>query len=118
MQELQVISHEIDAEGMSVSESFQVAAIIEKLPPSWKDFKNYLKQKHKEMRLEDLIVRLRIEKDNCSSERAVGNHYMESKANIVDHKRIRGSTLVKAQSKELVGVTLQSSAENAVCVAR
>ena len=118
VQELQVILHEIDAEGMSVSESFQVAAIIEKLPPSWKDFKNYLKQKHKEMRLEDLIVRLRIEKDNCSSERAVGNHYMESKANIVDHKRIRGSTLVKAQSKELVGVTLQSSTENAMCVVR
>ena len=34
VQELQVILHEIHAEGMSVSESFQVAAIIEKLPPS------------------------------------------------------------------------------------
>ena len=118
VQELQVILHEIHAEGMFVSESFQVAAIIEKLPPSWKYFKNYLKHKRKEMRLEDLIVRLRIEEDNRSSERAVGNHYMESKANIVDHKRIRGSTLVKAQSKELVGVTLQSLAENALCVAR
>ena len=52
---------------MSVSESFQVATIIEKLPPSWKDFKNYLKYKHKEMRLEDLIVRLRIEEENRSS---------------------------------------------------
>ena len=63
VQELQVILHEIHAEGMFVSESFQVAAIIEKLPPSWKDFKNYLKHKRKEMRLEDLIVRLRIEED-------------------------------------------------------
>ena len=34
VQELQVILHEIHAEGMSLSESFQVAAIIEKLPPS------------------------------------------------------------------------------------
>ena len=72
VQELQVILHEIHAEGMFVSESFQVAAIIEKLPPSWKDFKNYLKHKRKEMRLEDLIVRLRIEEDNRSSKRALG----------------------------------------------
>ena len=80
VQELQVILHEIQAEGMSVSESFQVAAIIEKLPPSWKDFKNYLKHKRKEMWLEDLIVRLRIEEENRSIEKAVGNHYTESKA--------------------------------------
>ena len=49
---------------MVLSESFQVAAIIENLPLSWKDFKNYLKYKHKEMRLKDLIVRLNIEEDN------------------------------------------------------
>ena len=46
---------------MVLSKSFQVVAIIEKLPPSWKDFKNYLKHKCKEMGLEDLNVRLRIE---------------------------------------------------------
>ena len=56
----QVILHEIHAEGMALSESFQVVAIIEKLPPNWKDFKNYLKHKRKEMKVEDLIVRLRI----------------------------------------------------------
>ena len=28
------------------------------LPPRWKDFKNYLKHKRKEMNLEELIVRL------------------------------------------------------------
>ncbi|CAL9000416.1 unnamed protein product, partial [Prunus brigantina] len=64
VQELQLILHEIHAEKMELSESFQVAAVIEKLPPSWKDFKNYLKHKRKEMGLEDLIVRLRIEEDN------------------------------------------------------
>ena len=64
VQDLQVILHEIHAEGMMLSESFQVAAIIEKLQPNWKHFKNYLKHKRKEMKLEDLIVRLRIEEDN------------------------------------------------------
>ncbi|XP_075655079.1 uncharacterized protein LOC142625279 [Castanea sativa] len=87
VQELQVILHEIHAKGMSISELFQVVTIIEKLPQSWKDFKNYLKQKCKEMRLEDLIVRLRIEEDNNSSEKAVGNHYMEAKANIAEHNK-------------------------------
>ncbi|KAK5802498.1 hypothetical protein PVK06_030095 [Gossypium arboreum] len=38
--------------------------IIEKLPPTWNDFKNYLKHKRKEMSVEDLIVRLQIEEDN------------------------------------------------------
>ncbi|PIN26652.1 hypothetical protein CDL12_00585 [Handroanthus impetiginosus] len=48
VQELQIIMHEIHAEGMTISESFQ----------------DYLKHKREEMGLEDLIVRLRIEEDN------------------------------------------------------
>ncbi|KAK3032492.1 hypothetical protein RJ639_037305 [Escallonia herrerae] len=69
VQEFQLILHDIHAEGMVLGESFQVAALIEKLPPTWKDFKNYLKHKRKEMKLEDLIVRLRIEEDNHQSEK-------------------------------------------------
>ena len=72
VQDLQVILHDIHSKGMSLSESFQVAAIIEKLLPLWKEFKNYLKHKRKEMRLEDLIVRLRIEEDNRASEKKAG----------------------------------------------
>uniref|UniRef100_A0A2N9IC33 CCHC-type domain-containing protein n=1 Tax=Fagus sylvatica TaxID=28930 RepID=A0A2N9IC33_FAGSY len=72
-------------EGMTLSESFQVATIIEKLPSSWKEFKNYLKHKRKEMKLEDLIVRLRIEEDNRTSEKAMWNQTIESKANVVEH---------------------------------
>ncbi|GJZ20752.1 pol polyprotein [Tanacetum coccineum] len=55
VQDLQVLLHEIHAGGMTVSEAFQVAAIIEKLPPSWVDFKNYLKHKRKETSVKDLI---------------------------------------------------------------
>ena len=84
VQDLQVILHDIHAEGMSLSESFPVAAIIEKLPPLWKEFKNYLKHKRKEMRLEDLIVRLRIEEDNRASKKKAGKGFMESKANVVE----------------------------------
>ena len=83
VQELQVIIHDIHAEGMVISESFQVAAVIEKLPPGWKDFKNYLKHKRKEMSMEDLIVRLRIEEDNRGSEKKV--NVATEKANMVEH---------------------------------
>ena len=64
VQKLQAILHEIYAEGMSLSKSFQVASIIEKFSSSWKGFKNYLKQTSKKMNLEDLIVHFKIEEDN------------------------------------------------------
>ena len=54
---------------MVVNEVFQVVAMIEKLPPSWNDFKNYLKHKHKETKLEDLVIRLKIEEDNKNAEK-------------------------------------------------
>nr|GEW84024.1 zinc finger, CCHC-type [Tanacetum cinerariifolium] len=60
------------------------AAIIEKSPPSWVEFKNYLKHKRKEMKVEDLVVRLRIEKDNKLAQK---NTYTpdSAKDNMVEH---------------------------------
>lgn len=68
IQELRMIIHKIHDEGMSLSESCQVAVAIEKLHSSWKDFKNYLKHKQKEMVIEDLVIRLRNEEDKRKSE--------------------------------------------------
>ena len=96
VQEFQLILHEISAEGMVLSESFQVAALIKKLPPSWKDFKNYLKHKRKEMKLEDQIVRLRIDEDNRSFENRVKMQSFEAKANIVEH-------LPKTNKRKIIG---------------
>ena len=73
VQEIQVILHEIHFEGMIVSEAFLLAAIIEKLPPAWKDFKNYLKHKRKEMNVKELIARLLIEEDNRRFEKRVSS---------------------------------------------
>jgi transposase InsO family protein len=87
VQEIQLILHDIHAEGMSLSESFQVAAIIEKLPPGWRDFKNYLKHKRKELKLEELVVRLRIEEDNRVSDKKTGKNSMLAKANVVEQGR-------------------------------
>ncbi|GJQ95331.1 putative reverse transcriptase domain-containing protein [Tanacetum coccineum] len=50
VQDLQILLHDIHAEGMTLSETFQVAAIIEKLPPSWigtkKSHKSKLESHH------------------------------------------------------------------------
>ena len=76
--------HEIHVESMVLSESFQVAVMIEKLPLPWKEFKNYLKHKRKEIELEGLIVRWRTEEDNRVFETKVWMLSMTSKANVVD----------------------------------
>ncbi|KAM3204334.1 hypothetical protein P3L10_027743 [Capsicum annuum] len=63
--------------GLVMNEEFQVPVRIEKLSLLWKDFKNYLKHKRKEMTVKDLIVRLRIEEDNKATERrSKGNSSM------------------------------------------
>lgn len=49
---------------MTISETVQVIVIIEKFPLRWMDFNNYLKQKRREMNLEQLVIRLRIEEAN------------------------------------------------------
>ncbi|CAL5423953.1 unnamed protein product [Camellia sinensis] len=85
VQDLQLILHDIHTEGMSFRKSFQVAFLIEKLPQGWKEFKNCLKYKYKKMTLEELIVRLRIEKDNRHDEKRAGKHSMESKENVEEH---------------------------------
>ena len=79
-----MVVHDIHVEGMTLSETFQVAAFIEKLPPSWRDFKNYLTHKRKELSLEDLIVRLRIEEDNRLLEKKVRKNLEVSRSNVVE----------------------------------
>nr|GEV74861.1 hypothetical protein [Tanacetum cinerariifolium] len=84
VQDLQVLIHDIHAEGMTLSETFQVAVIIEKLPLSWVDFKNYLKYKRKEMSVEDLVVHLCIKEDNRLAHK---DTYIpdSAKANMIEH---------------------------------
>ena len=97
VQELQEIFHEIHAEGMMLSETFQVAVILEKLSPVWKDFKNYLKHKKKEMSIEDLIIRLCIKEDNRGSKKKGAHNPNDLKANSVEHDQ--GSKFKKANNK-------------------
>ncbi|XP_070054848.1 uncharacterized protein [Nicotiana tomentosiformis] len=91
---------------MVVNEAFQVAAMIEKFLPSWRYFKNYLKHKHKEMKLEDLVIRLKIEKDNKTAEKKSRGNSTIMEVNIVEEtapkskKRKRSSGQTKEQNKK------------------
>ncbi|XP_016676510.1 uncharacterized protein [Gossypium hirsutum] len=89
VRELQLIIHGILVEGMIISESFQMAIIIEKLPPTWNDFENYLKHKRKEMSEEDLIVRLQIEEDNRGTKKRLnkGANDNIARLNIIEVKK-------------------------------
>ncbi|XP_048318866.2 uncharacterized protein LOC125418693 [Ziziphus jujuba] len=82
--ELQVLIQELLAEWMFLNEAFQVAAMIEKLPPSWGDLRNYLKNKRKKMDMEALFGELRIENDNRRSDRR--SMKARVNANVVEHK--------------------------------
>ena len=83
---------------MTLSEAFQVAAIIEKLPPRWKDFKNYLKHKWKKMNLEELIVRLQIEEGNKSLKKK-GFNLTVAKENVVKHGQSSKNKKTKVKPK-------------------
>ena len=95
---------------MIINEVFQVAAFIEKLPPAWKDFKNYLKHKRKEMTLEDLIVRLKIEEDNRHAEKRslrqssiLGANIVESAPNAKKRKKNYGPKNHNNSNKKFKG---------------
>ncbi|XP_038695509.1 uncharacterized protein LOC119992790 [Tripterygium wilfordii] len=81
VEEFQLLLHEIEAEGMNISVAFQVATAIEKLPPGWSDCKNRLKNKRKEMNMEDLSLHMRIEEDNVNKS---GKLPRVPKANVVE----------------------------------
>ena len=75
---------------------------MEKLPPAWRDLKKYLKHKHKELKLEDLFARLRIEEDNRKSEKRSNKNSYEAKANVIEDSKGKVSTSKGLKRKKTV----------------
>ncbi|GJU60648.1 zinc finger, CCHC-type containing protein, partial [Tanacetum coccineum] len=73
---------------MNMDESIQVSCIIDKLPPSWKDFKHTLKHLKEELTLVELGSHLRIEESlrMQDSDKPKGNNVAgPSVVNMVEH---------------------------------
>ena len=96
VEEIQVLIHELHAEGYAISEQFQVGPIIEKLPPSWRDFKVYLKHKRREMTMEDLILRLRVEEDHRKGDSVDG-----ARANVIESEPSTKQKFQKFKGKKM-----------------
>ena len=96
VEEIQVLIHELHAEGCAISEQFQVGSITEKLPPSWRDFKVYLKHKRREMTMEDLILRLRVEEDHRKGDSVDG-----ARANVIESEPSTKQKFQKFKGKKM-----------------
>ncbi|CAM8981167.1 unnamed protein product [Rhodiola kirilowii] len=64
--------------GMKMDDAISVSSIIDKLPPSWKDFKLTLKHKKEEMSLEDLGGELCVEESIRMQEDVKSKETIES----------------------------------------
>ena len=109
VQEFQLILHEIEAKDIFLPETFEVATIVKKISPAWRDFKNYLKHKRKELKLEDLIMMLRIKEDNCKSEKKSNKNSYEFKANVIEDSKGKASIQRLEAGEDCPGVKRQGA---------
>ncbi|KAH7842618.1 hypothetical protein Vadar_007401 [Vaccinium darrowii] len=84
--EFHLITLELKNEGMELPEAFLTAALIEKLPETWREYKNGLKHKRHEMNLEQVIVHIRIEERNRLLARNQMAKQLTVKANVVEDR--------------------------------
>ena len=68
---------------VKLPEPFVVGYLVKTLLKSWKDYKNNMKHKRKQMSLEDVIIHIRIDKQNRNKDNVEKAKELSSKANVV-----------------------------------
>ncbi|KAK2998749.1 hypothetical protein RJ639_023188, partial [Escallonia herrerae] len=61
--EIKTILNRYSQHKLALDEFIVVTSIIDKLPPSWKNFRNSLKHRKEDINLDELGTHLRIEED-------------------------------------------------------
>ena len=81
-----LLINDLAIEDIKLPEPFVAGYLVEALPESWKDYKNNMKHKRKQMSLEDVIIHIRIEEQNRNRDNIEKAKELSSKANVVEEK--------------------------------
>ena len=81
-----LLINDLAIEDIKLPKPFVVGYLVETLPESWKDYKNNMKHKRKQMSLEDVIIHIRIEEQNRNRDNVEKTKELSSKANVVEEK--------------------------------
>ena len=82
--ELQVIVNKLRAVKIDLPETFQVCAIIAKLPSTWKGYRKKILHNSEDFSLEQVQKHLRIEEESRTRDKNDNSYLGTSKANVVD----------------------------------
>ena len=81
-----LLINDLAIEDIKLPEHFVAGYLVETLPESWKDYKNNMKHKMKQMSLKDVIIHIRIEEQNRNRDKVEKPKELSSKANVVEEK--------------------------------
>ena len=96
--ELQILVTKLRELKVEISESFQVGAIITKLPSSWNDYRKKLLHRRDDISLEELQKHLRIEEETRSRDQK-NISQNSSKVNIVEGSKFKKNFKVNNNKK-------------------
>ncbi|KAK2996188.1 hypothetical protein RJ639_029544 [Escallonia herrerae] len=68
--EIKTILDHYSQHKLALDEFIMITSIIDKLPPSWKNFRNSLKHRKEDINLDELGTHLRIEENLCKEEKS------------------------------------------------
>ena len=81
-----LLINDLAIEDIKLPKPFVAGYLVETLPKSWKDYKNNMKNKRKQMSLEDVMIHIKIQEQNQKKDNVEKTKELTSKANVVEEK--------------------------------